>query len=192
MSIVPSLVAVVLAAGGSRRFGGDKRRHPIGGKPLLQRALATPLSLGLPTILVLKPEDQLCLDELLGPWLGNERLSIVYAERAVEGMGHSLAAAATAAGRYDGLLVMLGDMPYVSGKTLRHLCDSFRHTGISVPRYRGMHGHPVLFARRWFRELEALSGDSGARAILSEHPEAVSYIEVDDPGILRDVDHPPA
>jgi molybdenum cofactor cytidylyltransferase len=57
-----------------------------------------------------------------------------------------------------------------------------------VPRWRGERGHPVLFGRAHFAALEALNGDRGAASLLREHP--VHWVEVEDPGILQDIDRP--
>jgi molybdenum cofactor cytidylyltransferase len=54
--------------------------------------------------------------------------------------------------------------------------------------YRGTRGHPVAIAARYFTELLTLSGDEGARALLSAHRAEIELIAVDDPGALRDVD----
>ncbi|MCL4799694.1 MAG: nucleotidyltransferase family protein, partial [Burkholderiales bacterium] len=53
---------------------------------------------------------------------------------------------------------------------------------------RGERGHPVGFAARYGAELAALAGDAGAREILRRDRGLVELIEVDDPGVLRDVD----
>jgi molybdenum cofactor cytidylyltransferase len=61
---------------------------------------------------------------------------------------------------------------------------------IAAPAYRGERGHPVGFARRFFEELSALRGDAGAREILRKHPDSIALYDVDDRGVLRDIDEP--
>ncbi len=189
----PNIAAVVLAAGKSSRFGSDKRRYQLGGIALLQQSLSKPLLNGLQTLLVLKPSDQDIIDELLGPWRDHYLLQLCFAPLAEKGMAHSLAAAASQAkaGDYDGLLVLLADMPAIDRETLKILTDSFQPDRICVPRYRGQIGHPVLFPQSWFAALMALEGDKGARTILNNNPEQIYYVEADDPGILQDLDQPP-
>ncbi len=63
-------------------------------------------------------------------------------------------------------------------------------SAIAAPAYRGERGHPVGFARRFLDELSALHGDQGAKELIAEHPDWVTLYEVDDPGVLRDVDRP--
>lgn len=187
------ILAVVLGAGKSRRFGSDKRLFELDGKPLIQHALGLPLGLGLSTLVVLKPEDELQQRQLLGPWYGNHRLRIHYNVRAEQGMGSSLAAAADYARRrkFTALLVLLADMPYVEPDTLARLIDSIQPGMISVPRFNQVSGHPVLFTAPWFRQLATLRGDRGGRALIAASPDSVSYVDVDDKGILFDIDQPP-
>jgi len=192
MKTTSSIAATVLAAGRGRRFGGDKRRYPLAGIPLLQRALALPLGRGMKTLLVLRPEDAMDIKALTGPWYDNQNLVVVYAAQAAQGMGHSLSAAAIEASAFHGLLVLLGDMPYLNSRTLMRLCDAHQSGRICVPRYDGLSGHPVLFDRAWYKDLQNLKGDRGAKSIIRANPNRVHFVDVDDPGILADIDHAPA
>ena len=56
--------------------------------------------------------------------------------------------------------------------------------------HRGERGHPVGFAARYRAALMALSGDEGARSVVAANAADVMTIEVDDPGVVRDVDRP--
>jgi len=61
---------------------------------------------------------------------------------------------------------------------------------IAAPSFQGQRGHPVGFARRHFAALSALQGDEGARSVVATHANAVTLVEIDDPGVLRDIDTP--
>ncbi|MFT5580409.1 MAG: molybdenum cofactor cytidylyltransferase [Paraglaciecola psychrophila] len=183
---------VVLAAGRSRRFGGDKRQHLLGQQNLLQHSLSKPLSMGLPTRVVLRPDDGEQLPALLGDFIAHPNLSVVYAAQADDGMGHSLACAAAAMSDFDMLLVLLADMPWIEVATIELLLARGEREHIVLPLYQGRRGHPVLFGCRWFEALQALGGDSGARELLRANPDAIDEVVVRDPGVLRDVDTPQA
>jgi molybdenum cofactor cytidylyltransferase len=107
-------------------------------------------------------------------------------------MGVSIATAVRAIlarSRPAALIVMLADMPAVHSDTIRTLLGAWRAHPDAVcvlPTYRGRRGHPVLFGAAAFEPLAALSGDRGAGQILDEL--APHMVEVDDPGILRDID----
>ncbi|MGY2176096.1 MULTISPECIES: nucleotidyltransferase family protein [Pseudomonas] len=102
------------------------------------------------------------------------------------GMGDSIAAAVAATGEADGWLVVLGDMPFIRAASIERVIEGLE--GISVPVYAGQYGHPVAFARMYGPALMALTGDRGARPLF-ERP-ALREVQVEDPGVLWDVDVP--
>jgi molybdenum cofactor cytidylyltransferase len=71
---------------------------------------------------------------------------------------------------------------------VERLLDFASGNRIVVPVFRRRQGHPVHFGESFRRELAQLEGDFGARAILDRHPEAVTEVEVDDQGVIVDVD----
>jgi molybdenum cofactor cytidylyltransferase len=108
-------------------------------------------------------------------------------------MGASLGCGVAASRDADGWAVALADMPWIAAATIRRVVDALQHGADTVaPTYRGARGHPVGFARRHLAALLALTGDTGARVLLRAEAHAVTLIDVDDPGIVRDVDTPAA
>ncbi|MHC4108981.1 MAG: nucleotidyltransferase family protein, partial [Planctomycetota bacterium] len=95
----------------------------------------------------------------------------------------------------DGVMVCLGDMPRVSTAVIDRLIAAFdppQGRAICLPTWQGRRGNPVLFARCFFAEMLAVSGDVGARALIGEYPEAVCEVAVSDDGVLSGVDTPEA
>ena len=95
----------------------------------------------------------------------------------------------------DGVLVCLGDMPRVSPAIVNRLIAAFNPLegrAICVPTWQGKRGNPVLFARRFFPEMQEIAGDTGARALIGEHAEVVCEVPMDDDAVLLDVDTPEA
>jgi CTP:molybdopterin cytidylyltransferase MocA len=91
-----------------------------------------------------------------------------------------------------GVLIHLTDHPMVSAATFAAVMDGYRRLGkpIVIARYQGRRGHPVLFARELFGELAAAPEDQGARVVVDADPARVAYVDVDDPGVLTDLDTP--
>jgi molybdenum cofactor cytidylyltransferase len=96
-------------------------------------------------------------------------------------------------------MVCLGDMPFLQADTVRAVASALEAgASIAAPVHAGRRGHPVGFAGHWREALLALDGDTGGQAILRAHPEALTLVTVEDPGVLRDLDlpaelpHPPA
>lgn len=184
-----TVVALVLAAGQSARFGADKRRAPLGdGRSLLQHSVARALEVFDDVRVVLRDGEQACD---LGLPAG---CRVVHSPQAGLGMGHSLAAGAASLADSDALAVaiLLGDMPWICPATLRQLLQMAHPGSIVVPSFNGQNAHPVMFGRNFWPELEVLTGDQGARSILQRHPARVVPVEVSDPGVLQDIDTPAA
>lgn len=188
------IVAVLLAAGAGTRFGGDKLLAPLpapshgvpAGTPLARAALAHLRAAGLEVVAVVRPGDA-----ALARTLEEGGARVVACAQAHEGMGYSLAAGITQAQAADGWLVALADMPWIAPATIARLAQRVADgAGIVVPRHAGRRGHPVGFAARHAGALRALGGDEGARRVIAAHADEVVMVDVEDAGVLRDVDTP--
>lgn len=183
-------VGLMLAAGVARRYGSDKRvaRLPDG-NPLLLASLEVARTVLDEVWLVLRPEDDL---QSLG-LCARER--VVRCGDSAQEMGRSIACGVNAVSRHssaDALFILLADMPWIRSQTLALLHGAASTDRIVVPEYEGQPGHPVVFGRRFWSELLTLEGDQGARQIVRRNPQAVVRVEVDDRGVLLDVDTPDA
>ena len=179
------IVAILLAAGAGTRFGGAKLLHPLeDGGAIAAHAARNLREAGLEVVAVIRPGD-FPLSDLLE----QEGCYATQCAESVRGMGYSLAHGVAMARDAGGWIVALADMPRVSPATIRSVADALAEGAtIAAPAYRGERGHPVGFATSLQLELLALSGDSGARAVIERHRDALRVIECDDPGVLLDVD----
>lgn len=179
---------IVLAAGQSRRFGSDDKRlaEMPDGAPLLDNTLnSIPDSLK-GRILVLQPGDEHLASRYQDKW------HAVYAQRAEQGMGESLAAGINAASDWQGALIALGDMPFIRADTYSLIQQQLQPDSIVLPRFQEKRGHPVGFGREFFPALSRIEGDQGAQSLLQQYLQHCHYLDVDDPGILQDIDTPEA
>ena len=180
---------MVLAAGMSRRMGSSvpKQLLCLGHKTLLQHTLENVRAANVSEIVLVLGAQA---DEIRQQIQGNE-VKVVVNPEYQQGMGTSLRTGLSALSpSAKAALIVLADQPFVAPATLDGLIDS--HAGsrsqITIPLYRGFRGNPVLLDRSVFPELMALSGDVGCRAIFGSHTQGIHKLEVDDPGILLDVD----
>ncbi|HWK54865.1 MAG TPA: nucleotidyltransferase family protein [Hyphomicrobiales bacterium] len=178
---------LVLAAGRASRFGADKRLARLpNGNTLLAQSLENAATVFSQRILVLREDDGEPIQRYRDNWL------IVTAAQAARGMGHSLAAALPALQAWDAAVVILADMPWIKPQTLRRIADAAAADTLVVPYCGGQRGNPVCIGRDFFTELASPQGDQGARLLLQRHPTRLLRLDLDDPGILRDVDTPQA
>jgi len=208
---------LLLAAGSSSRFGSDKRLHPL---PNSDTATTAAKTIGLaslerwlsacnPTVppsekldqifVVTRPNDafaalvtQFLTEQQNTPHTAN--CSLLTATDADQGMGHTLASA-VAQIPSGALIIGLADMPWVAAQTLQILARKLREstaTSVIQPRYNGAPGNPLGFGRSHRDALAQLSGDQGARQLVrnARINEAILDVDVQDPGILYDIDQP--
>ena len=177
-------VAILLAAGSSQRFGGHKLSHLIDGVPMALKSAIT-LKSALGAVMVgMRPQDE------LAPILSGHGLSVILCDRAPEGMGGTLAQVVAAAPETAaGYIIALADMPFVSADSIRAVAAALQGGAkLVAPVYRGQRGHPVGLAASYRDELLALGGDAGARDIIRRDAAYLQLVDVDDPGVVWDVD----
>jgi molybdenum cofactor cytidylyltransferase len=184
VSTSPRIAGVLLAAGRGERFGGHKLLAPLPDGTLLAVAAARNLVDALPDcVAVLRPGD-----EILASLLAAEGLRIVVNPDADHGMGTSLARGVAACDA-DGWVIALADMPAIRPQTVASVAAALAAGApLAAPVYRGQRGHPIGFARRFRAALTALTGDRGGRDILAQHADEIRLIDVNDAGVLVDVD----
>jgi molybdenum cofactor cytidylyltransferase len=181
---MPSL-AIVPAAGKGERFGGAKLVADVGGVPLLDRTLQCLLDGGVDRIIaVLPPDGRLEAVRLLG----DARVMVVVNPDPARGMFSSIQTG-FAAGDGDPILVLPGDMPFVSSRTVATVMTACaRLQGLVIPRHDGRRGHPIALPG----QVRAAVLEASPLRTLGEVLRGSSIerheIDVADPGILRDVD----
>lgn len=167
-----------MAAGASSRLGQPKQLLELNGQPLLQHAVDAAEGAGLSEVLVVLGHrfEEVAAALRLGPGTA----AVVNQDYAL-GQATSLRAGLRAAHPgSDAALVILGDQPALTSRVLRTVADVYRQTGAPVVQasYDGCPGHPVLFDRRVWADLETIEGDRGARELLRQHPEWVTQVEL--------------
>ena len=183
------IAAIVLAAGGAARMGSPKPLTELDGRTLLSWVLgAIPRSAVGETIVV------------LGAWADEIRAgvdltgcTVVENPEPAAGMSSSLRrGVAAVSATTEAFFVVLGDAPLVRPTTYHELIAARlrARVRIVVPLYAGLRGHPVLFDRSLSSEVDRITGDRGARALVLEHASETLEVPLEDPGVLIDLDTP--
>ena len=181
-----SIVGILLAAGSATRFGSDKLSHRLPHGVTIAAQAARHLHSVIPKVFaVVKPEADALAAAL------SEHCAIVVCENAAEGMGASLACGVRAAGKADGYVVALADMPFVRSTSIAAVRDALTAgAAIAAPYFRARRGHPVGISGSFFTQLLDAKGDEGARRLVAENESRLVKIPVGDPGVIRDIDTP--
>jgi molybdenum cofactor cytidylyltransferase len=167
-----SLHAIVLAAGGSTRFGSAKQLVRIGGRPLLSLITGRAAEVvGQALLIVLGAQAA-----ELAPLLKHSAGSTVVNRDWREGLGSSIRTGiARLPPSCAGVMLVLADQACVTAEDLRRLAGAWRRQPLCVAaaQYGGTVGAPAIFPRHLFGELADLRGDSGARMLLKRHADGL-------------------
>ena len=183
--------AVILAAGASARMGRPKQLLPLGGTTVVARAIENVRSAGLVEVVLVLGASAEAIRQQLPPSL-LEGLKVVVNQAYAQGMASSLREGLSALdSQTAATLIILGDQPLLRPQTLQQIIAGYHRSGaqIVIPSHRGKRGNHVLLHRSVFPEVMALEGDTGCRAIFGNHLDAILKVEVEDPGILLDIDN---
>lgn len=182
MRIRPTIV--VLAAGRGSRYGGaaHKLAEPLAGHTVLGTTLRHAIETQLPVVLVTTE----ALAAQAGRQLARRDIVVLPAAEAARGMGASIATGVAERSGAQGWVVLPADLPLVRPASILAVAGALEQHPVVYAQYRGRRGHPVGFAAELYSELVLLSGDEGARRVMLRYP--AHGQEVDDPGVLMDVD----
>jgi molybdenum cofactor cytidylyltransferase len=188
-----NIAAVILAAGRSTRMGGpNKLLAEIGGKSLVRIVTEQALASRAASVIVVTGHQAADVEKALR----GLKVDFVYNPDFVDGLASSVKAGIAAVpAKADGAIVCLGDMPLIDAHLIDRLIDAFqpdRGGLIVLPVSDGRRGNPVLWSRRFFKELMTLDGDIGARHLIAKHGEAVAEVPVEGHGAFLDIDTPQA
>ena len=188
----PNIAAIVLAAGRSSRMGPQHKLLIPGrdGKPMVARVVDNLLAAPLRPLIAVTghraPE--------IAAALAGRPVQFAAAPDWQAGLAASLRAGIAAVpAACRAALVCLGDMPLVTARMIAGLLEAYDPDEgrlIVAPTFGGELGNPVLWDRRFFPEIMALSGDRGARALLDTHAEHLATVPMETDAVLRDVDTP--
>jgi molybdenum cofactor cytidylyltransferase len=186
------IAGIILAAGRSSRMGTSKALLPAGaGESFVRRLLTTLREGGIPRPIVVGRAGD---DPLRAEVERHGGDYVINTDADTGGQLSSLLAGLATAHRADlrGVMVVPVDTPLLTAPTVATLLAVFDATLAPIvrPRCNGRHGHPVVFSRAVFEELRRADLHAGAKAVLRAHEQAIVNVDVDDPGVLGDVDTP--
>jgi CTP:molybdopterin cytidylyltransferase MocA len=188
-------LAILPAAGASRRMGRPKLLLPFRGRPLVAAVVEALRRGGVETlVLVTSPGD-----EELRTWAREAGLTVAVNPDPERGMLSSIREGIAALGgaaelvrRGETLLVSPADLPTLRAETVAMLIQRMAETGapLALPAYRGRRGHPLAIAPALIPEIDTLDPEVGLKQLRDRHQAELLEIEVEDAGVVQDVDTP--
>lgn len=188
-------LAILPAAGASRRMGRPKLLLPFRGRPLVASVVDALRDGGVDSIvLVTSPGD-----EELRAWAGQADVAVAVNPDPERGMLSSIqegialfGGTAELARRGEMLLVSPADLPNLSAATVATLLREMAKAGahLAVPLYNGKRGHPLAISPALIPEIDTLELHVGLKQLRDRHEAELLEVEVEDAGVVQDVDTP--
>ncbi len=186
---MPEIWGIILAAGESGRMQTNKLLLPYHGKTLIETVIEHVRQSEIDHILVVTGAFS---DELV-PVIS--RLPVKHCNNSEykKGMLSSVQCGLrNIPAALEAYMIFLGDQPAIPGEVARVLIREYRKSekGIVIPVYKGRRGHPLLIDGKYRNVIGQLDHAVGLRDLLHKYPEDVLEVNIEKPGILKDVDTP--
>ncbi len=186
----PNVVAAVVpCAGDSRRMGTPKALLDAGGRSFLAAVVGSLVAGGCDPVVVVLREG---MDDEERRAKAAGAIPVVNPEPGDGPIASLRLGLALLEGAAEGVAYLPVDHPRVRPETVQRLVSTFLagSAPLVLPVHDGSRGHPVIFRRTVFSELRDTGLEGGARTVVHAHLDEAELVEVDDAGVLLDVDTP--
>jgi len=181
--------AIILAAGSSRRMGSQKLLMPFGDTTIIEKVVDHVLGSKIDDVVVVLGADH----EKVRKALGDRPVNFCHNKNHDQGMFSSvICGLSSVPAEAEAVLIYLGDQPGIPPSVTNTVMEAYNEElyGIVIPVHEHRRGHPLLVDLKYRREIERLDLEQGLRALRHHFPQDVLEVEVDEPGILVDIDTP--
>lgn len=181
--------AIILAAGSARRMGSQKLLLPFGKSTMIETVVDNVLASSVRHVMVVLGANQQEVREALG----NRPVHFCHNKAHEQGMLSSVKCGIGALPS-DAIsaLIFLGDQPGIPPGVTNSVIEAYSEElfGIVIPVYAHRRGHPLLVDMKYRKQVEQLDLEEGLRSLRHHFPDDVLEVEVEEPGILVDIDTP--
>ena len=187
------IAALVLAAGKSERFGGQKLCEPLDGEPMIRKVVRQALESKLDSVCVVVGHEAARVRECIDILKSHTALMTIENKSFAEGMGRSISEGISAVSQWaDAVMIILADMPGIDTDLIDAVIDAYKkcNARLCYPVAGGRPGHPVIFRKDFFPALMKLAGDEGARKIVEENRQWAQFINLPGERSQKDIDRP--
>ncbi|MCJ7595943.1 MAG: nucleotidyltransferase family protein [Desulfobacterales bacterium] len=185
------VAGLLLAAGTSSRMGKPKQLLPIGGLTLLDCVLEQALRSDLDLVTLVLGFSAQEIRQTLRVDPHHPKLKVVQNDRYQEGISSSIIAGLSAVeDEYDHVMVILGDMPYVTSRLINLLLRRYLESPfpLGAVKVKAKRSHPVIISRHFYPDLHLLQGDAGARDLFAKAADRICWVESEKEDADLDID----
>ncbi len=131
------------------------------------------------------------LQSLLAPLELNLVAAPVDSQDMGDNIAHGVKTIESDIANVNNISVFLGDMPFMESSTIKSLLCLLASDNIVRPTFKGQQGHPVCFGNEFFDSLKTLNNVDGAKSVIQANLNRLNLLEVDDIGVIKDIDTKP-
>jgi len=180
MSTKSKIALIILAAGKSTRFPGNKLLAKINGESIIEKIVKTALSSRIYRILIVTGYEAEKIKQLI-EGIKDERIQIVYNPKYEEGQSSSVKTGVKQViEEVDAVMIHPADVPFITPEDINRLIEVFEITNASiiVASHRGRHGHPILFSSKLFSEIMEITEEKhGLKELVEKYREEIVEVE---------------
>ena len=175
---------ILLAAGNSKRFNGNKLLTMYNGKPLYMYIIEKALNIDVNKIICVTQYEE------IKEALSNTKINVVMNNNSNLGISSSIKLGVNFDNDADGYMFMVCDQPFIKEDTINKLLNTFINgdKGIVSTAFNGCTRNPVIFSKRYLNDLLSLNGDTGGSKIIKRNFNDLILVEVTNISEVRDID----
>lgn len=179
---------ILLAAGNSRRFNGNKLLYKIDNKPMYMHIIDKVVNINFNKIILVTQYREI-IDYLLLHRI-KDNMEIIINDKSYLGISSSIKIGINKDKSADAYMFMVCDQPFINTDTIKGLIDKLNNSnkGIACVSYKGEMFNPVIFSNKYLKELLSLNGDIGGKRVLKKHLDDVEVLDVLDEKEIIDLD----
>lgn len=175
---------ILLAAGNSNRFKGNKLLTIVNNKPMYMNVVEKALKLNFNKIILVTQYEEI-KESLL-----QHSIEVVMNYNSELGISHSIRLGIQISQDADAYMFMVCDQPFISLNSIETLIDIFKksHKGLACVEYKGELGNPTIFSKKYKNDLMNLKGDVGGKYIINRNLDDLVTFEINDELEITDID----
>lgn len=175
---------ILLAAGNSNRFQGNKLLTEVNHKPMYMNVIEKVLKLTFNKIILVTQYEE------IKAVLSKHNIEVVMNYNSELGISHSIKLGIQKSQNADAYMFMVCDQPFISASSIKNLMNEFikSNKGLACVEYNGCLGNPTIFAKSYEGALMSLEGDIGGKYIINRNLDDLMTIKIYDKLEITDID----
>ena len=190
-SFVPKISAIIMASGKSERMGTNKLLLEYRGITFIENTLKKVLNENFYELAIITCDKEVkkkCQNYIKKLEKDKKNIYLVDNKKSEKGQSESIKMGLKTLGKCDGYMFFSCDQPFLTSDTIKKILKNFNPERITIPEYDGKRSLPVIFGKNFKNELLKLEGDTGGKTVISNHPDKIRIVEIENSDEGRDID----